>query len=300
MTPQGRRIPDTVAVAVRSRRATLGAACLIIATASAADSATFFASASSSSVGFPGCSTGNLSGPGPISASCPRAKARAEPGSIGAFARSEVVEEGNVLVVGDRDAEARASFNDVLRFSIDSGSITIPLDILAEIDFEAQNISRSPTFPQSSFARVMTSLTDSLGFGVGTFYQFDLLPGGVTEETGQPAEIVEAVFDFNFGSLWLSGSIAVQTGCGDLGNSPAICRLEADAFSSLRLLGATVRDETGAIRDDVTITSDSGFDYLEGVEPHGATVVPLPASALLLLGGLAGLGVVGRRRPAPG
>ena len=64
--------------------------------------------------------------------------------------------------------------------------------------------------------------------------------------------------------------------------------------------GAKIRDETGAIRDDVTITPDPGVDCLEGVEPHDATVVPLPASFLLLFGGLAGLGVRGRRRPTSG
>ena len=74
---------------------------------------------------------------------------------------------------------------------------------------------------------------------------------------------------------------------------------QAGAVSSA-VDGAKIRDETGAIHDDVTNTPDSGFDYPDGVELHDATVVPLPAPCLLLLGGLAGFGVRGRRRPTSG
>jgi hypothetical protein len=38
--------------------------------------------------------------------------------------------------------------------------------------------------------------------------------------------------------------------------------------------------------------------YVPPVDPPPASVIPLPASAVLLLGGLAGLGFVARRRRA--
>ncbi len=74
-------------------------------------------------------------------------------------------------------------------------------------------------------------------------------------------------------------------------------------FYGLRFTGGDVLNANGDIVT-TTITSDSGFDYLTGLDPHGSSpdpgpgpsVIPLPATAWLLGLGVAGLVGLRRRR----
>jgi hypothetical protein len=109
-------------------------------------------------------------------------------------------------------------------------------------------------------------------------------------------------FGFTDGRLDLgavmSGFISCRTGLGMVvGGS---CSSSLDFLSSLRFTGASVFD-AGGNAVSTSITSSSGFDYATGLPPHGEpeqppSVIPLPASVLLLLSGMGAIALLRKRR----
>lgn len=178
------------------------------------------------------------------------------------------------------------------------------------------------TFLNSS--RTFASLTDGISVtwretgssfnGTGSF-SLDLL--GSSQQDGDTSATGSALFRVNGADLF---SYSSTTGLADtvssvsfgVGGSFSIyafidaqarscsivasgttCYAEMDLGSSLRLTGLSFFDASGAdVTSQLSVTSESGFDYLTGAEGHdrGLSVVPLPATGWMLIAGLALLG----------
>lgn len=75
------------------------------------------------------------------------------------------------------------------------------------------------------------------------------------------------------------------------GEGGARCSSEVDFYNTLYILGALVFDSDMNLVEGATLTSESGFDYLNGVSE-----VPVPAALPLFVSALGIFGFLGRRR----
>lgn len=234
------------------------------------------------------------------SATCATATSGALQG-IGAFASSEdgtlrVSTEtyafrntSGVLEVSGQESKAQAVIQDTLFFDNDEGVFRLEVDLLGALALSASSIGAPSTlYSQISFDvsangtlyEIDAALSEGVGFG-GSSISVDL------------AEVVDRVeffeFDYTGGSLDIFMSLQASTLCAAALPSGGSCEASAQFENSLRLIGGEVLDLNGNILDAGFLSSESGFNYIEGVDPHdrGPTPVPLPAGMPLLLIGLA-------------
>jgi hypothetical protein len=136
----------------------------------------------------------------------------------------------------------------------------------------------------------------SLNFNVGNLtqsYSFTATGSSAGENgsivsfsPGVVGDIREMTLQFSDSRLPLLASMIASADCG----VSRECYTEAQFLNSLRFIGAVVRDTEGSIVNSAFLGSDSGFDYIEGVEPHSSvTPVPVPASGMLMLVGILSL-----------
>jgi hypothetical protein len=227
--------------------------------------------------------------------------ARADPGSVGVAAQMRTV--GDAL----DSFEATASVFDTLFFGVDSGSVSVSVDVAGSLEWALPplgNVS-SNTFART---RITTYLLSGFNFGTLTnIYEASVLEqpwsNSLTTETKGSLGTTTLSFAFSGGSLNLAAVMTGDVWCRSgalLG--PGSCSASVDFLNSLRFTGARVFDTDGnAVA--TTITSASGFDYAKGLPPHGGnvpqpSVIPLPASALLLPAGLGLMAALRRRRRA--
>lgn len=177
-------------------------------------------------------------------------------------------------------AQGFASFSDVISISgVSSGTLIMPLDLEGMVAGSGGSISGG----------VSLGGVSKLSFS-GT-------------EVGIVSRVVDARTAFSDNSfISIVASLNAEArSCSIFTEAPQSCVSQVDYGSSLRFLGITVLDESGNdVTTRVTVTSQSGFDYVRGAEPHNETaVIPLPASAILLLSGLIFLGARPRRQSLP-
>ena len=230
-----------------------------------------------------GCQEGD-SGPVSASASCliaelgdltAEAFATAGDGAVTAFASSISQRiEGFGTFTGPASASALAL--DAITISgAAGGSVIYRLDVQGSTF--SSNLSEDGAF---------TSI--STGFSVNGTNYYSGSAGGGTLIDGVFAVVVP-IAD---GILRMRTSAAANArACTIIANDTS-CFAEANFGSSLRFLGITVLDAfENDVTDQVSIVSESGFDYVAGAQPHDRPeVVPLPAPALLLLSAFVVLG----------
>jgi hypothetical protein len=229
---------------------------------------------------------------------------RADPGSIGVAGQMSTQGDGADFF------DATASIFDTLFFGIDSGTVTLSVDLAGTRDWSlpAFNSSFGPGFANgNTFVSLnmsadlrtgpnnstLTSIyTESLTF----FPASDLAPRITT--TGSLGTTTLS-FDFTGGRYDIGAVLGMTIQCRS-GLSDGACSSSVDFLNSLRFTGALVSDVDGNTVA-TTIVSASGFDYATGLPPHGVggpqpPVIPLPAPALLLPMGLCLLAALRRRR----
>ena len=144
------------------------------------------------------------------------------------------------------------------------------------------------------------------GGGIGSFS----LSSGSTSlisESASGSSIFDSVSTtsvlFSNGAFSLSGSVSAWANAVAPIVPNATNFTVADLGSSMRLTGLSIFDDSGAdITALVSVTSESGFDYVEGATPHDRgddvdiSPVPLPATGWMLIVGLGGLLTMRRRR----
>lgn len=277
---------------------------ILIAPVSAQGATIYSAQATQGAVG---CEVTD-SGTGPASALCPNATASSTAGTVGATARSTSARGSDGVLTFSGSASASASYIDFLYFfdgsgnTLSNGSITIPMDFDGLLEFSYSGVGNPFSHTASASAGLnVNGQTESI-YTIASVYES--LPGApILSVTGPQSTVRDATFSFDGGFARLQASIGVSARCGTDGRTggglPTFCQVDADYGTSLRLLGATVRDASGNILDDVSIVADSGFDYITGAEPHdrGSTVapVPLPAGLPMLLAALIGTILLSRR-----
>lgn len=268
----------------------LAALTLPVMFASASEAATFTASVFNGTCGFV-VTNGDVG----AEIACGTARASANPGSLSVAVEAFYTSTSSGISSAS-DVRASAQVGDVIFFSgMETGWISIPLDFAGSIS-------------------VFASIPSGVGFGGGTggasaavgsdvlfsvSRSFSILGGA--SATGVLSEIRSVDIPIVNGMSVVNASIGAQASCslvlagGDFGQCSAL----VDYGASLRFLGASVFDSLGNRRDDVIVTSQSGFDYRRGVDPHAPppAPIPLPASALLLLSSLLGLAIA---RQIPG
>jgi hypothetical protein len=249
-----------------------------------AEAATFSASVLSGTCGFV-----VDSGETGASVACGTAQAAASPGSLSAKVESFDISATSGFL-RDADVRAAAILSDVIFFEgLSSGTISIPLDFGGTIELLSD-------VPVASFVGLTGAASAAIGsdviFSVSASFS---TTNGLTG-TGIGNEVKSVAIPIVNGQAAISASIGASANCQLIvaGGVPARCSALVDYGSSLRFLAASVFDEFGNLREDVLVTSQSGFDYRKGVEPHTPLpeVIPLPAPAALLLTALLGFGAV--------
>jgi len=229
------------------------------------------------------------SGPSPVTADgCFGVWANSELGRFGVAATSTTAVSGEpVRVTRTGVMRATAIFSDIIYFGVSSGSFSIPIDVDGSI-FNSNTVGGDGSYA-SLTGEVRTNQSAGLAFSAGT------------GSPGSPTSFVShALLPFTGGSMSLSvvfAAVAKACSSSYLGDGES-CSASVDYKSSLRLLGGTLFDDDGKALSGVSVTSDSGFDYLAGYEPHDRppSPVPVPAAMPLLFAGLFVLGFAGRRR----
>jgi hypothetical protein len=220
---------------------------------------------------------------------CGTASAAAGPGALRARVEAFDISATSGFL-RDADVRAAAILNDVIFFDgLSSGTISIPLDFGGSIELLSDvPEGYSVGLTGAASAAIGSDVIFSVSASFSTF-------GGFTA-TGTGNEIKTVAIPIVNGQAAISASIGATASCQLIvaGGVPARCSALVDYGSSLRFLAASVFDPDGNLRDDVLVTSQSGFDYRKGVEPHSPSpeVIPVPAPAVLLLTALLGLGVV--------
>lgn len=214
------------------------------------------------------------------------ASARAGFGSIGVAAQSIVVTPQNPGGDIHWESLANASFSDTIATSIGSGSIRVRLDLGGSF---GPDLTGFPSTYQSLalISGYLLSGSSSLGFGGG----LDFFGVAGTDQRG--------IFDFDMpiinGYSTIYASLSARAACGAavIGDGDTVCNSSVSFYTSMRFIGASVFDDQGVFVSDAIMTSDSGFDYATGVEPH-ISPVPLPAAGLLLVLSIGCLGAFRR------
>jgi hypothetical protein len=230
------------------------------------------------------CAIANHNGTGSLTA-------RSELGSLGiggSFYASGTNPEGADLGVR---ALMQAVFLDVLTFGIQSGTFILPVDVGGTNSVQGTGL----------FGGIVgggAGISSAVGVVVGDttiYYENSIYDGS----SGQYSTIdgigtlgiSEVMFQIVGGQVDLLAAFDGQFWCQGL-LFGSTCSVASDFFTSARFLSATVLDEFGVV-SAASITSQSGFDYRAGVEPHAVAPVPLPAAgwflgtALLMIGGVA-------------
>ncbi|MEL6337820.1 MAG: VPLPA-CTERM sorting domain-containing protein [Pseudomonadota bacterium] len=128
-----------------------------------------------------------------------------------------------------------------------------------------------------------------VGDGVG-FDETETIGFSVSEAF---ADLSDQYLPFGFSSVQ-AGTLDNDGGLGEDGltlSFSEIKQLSSDTAAVIALFGDNTGDED---RDDFMV----GITITEITRPGGPAVVPLPAPVFLLLGGLGGLALLRRRRPA--
>jgi len=219
------------------------------------------------------------------SVNCGKASAFSLPGWLGAR-----------VTTGLGSAVATARFSDTLYFGIERGTFTIPLDFFGTVNtmvevFHSEYISSAKSLALATGQAGSPFYGESDGFSYLSFKEAHKVDRTYTADSynnGTSFLKTEVVAEIIDGQVQVFGELDLQANCVVFA---AMCNASADYSNSLRFLGGTVRDLDGNIRNDVSVTSDSGFDYRVGRPPHDIDIapVPLPASAWLLAGSLLGL-----------
>lgn len=218
------------------------------------------------------------------------ATASAEAGRLSVFARSiRRVSLAPVVVTSGQSARATAIFSDTINFGIQSGSLLIPIDVSGSHTFSTLPVTHTGSIGAQGWTsgELRTNSSPGYSFASGTGFG------------SNPSTFVQNVLlPFSGGSMNLTAvfsAFALHCAGGLPENSS--CTTTANFSSSFRLLGGTVFDQSGNAMTGVSVTSQSGFDYLAGYTPHVVTPtpVPLPATFPLLVAGLGLLNVLRRR-----
>ncbi len=238
----------------------------------------------------PGCQE-FLSVSGAVSANCEyvngtatgTATASAGPGivSVSAISQASVVEifpGGPFRVERSGLSTAIARFDDMLTVSgISAGTLLFPVDT-----FGSYSHGVVPSALSSGF---LTYGVSGVSFG-STSSSFN----GSRNSTGSsiPERNLEtASILFDSGGVRLSYFASTQVHACSFGIPQGVrfCEVSGDFSSSLRLLGVTILDAQGEdVTSQVTVSSSSGFNYIEGATPHTVPApVPTPASGVMLL-----------------
>lgn len=202
------------------------------------------------------------------------ASARASFGSVGVFVQSVVLTPQNVAGSIHWESIATANFSDGISASIDSGTIAMRLDLSGTL----AGMTGFPSQYQSvaEFSAYVVSAGSIYSYGQFAGYEGFV----VTGEAG----VVDFFMPIVNGHSAIYASLVAKASCGSavLGDGYTLCRSTVDFYSSLRFIGASVFDIQGELVRDATLVSESGFDYISGVEPHIAPV-PLPSTGWLIL-----------------
>lgn len=238
-----------------------------------ANASTYTATASAGGIG---CSRADSSATGG-SASCVgsvggissvKAIAGSAPGILRVDAQSFSARSSDGFGVFGGNTQATAFFDDTIFFGVDTGTFVIPLDLDGSVEIIDGGVGNS-----NALAELSGGVT-----GAGASIEFF-----ASANSGNQSLVVDAVFAFTGGFLNLSGGLRADAkGCSII-DSGSTCTASAAFGSSLRFLGGTLFDENGSQLNGVSVTSESGFDYLAGVEPHDrVNAVPLPPGILML------------------
>lgn len=215
---------------------------------------------------------------------------RADPGSIGI--KGHMTESSDFYLF--RTASVGQYYFDTLTFGIQSGTFLLPVDVAGSLD--APIASESVTGGGGGASAQIDVGIYGTNTYTSVFHEGISSTTGLgtsIERTGSLGTTVVPLSIVN-GQVNLTASMEGQFQCdGRFDGGP--CAPSIDFFDSARFLAATVLDANGNVVANPTITSASGFDYLTGLLPHQPSPVPLPASAFLLGGALAGLAGFRRR-----
>lgn len=224
---------------------------------------------------------------------------RAAPGDIGVSGSLNVEVSSFGFAGGFRSDLNFSQYSfDTLTFNIAAGTLLLPIDLAG-----TQSVSPIPqgqtggggrSFALASFNVVSNS--GGLDQVEQVYQRTDQVITGFPPVTSQSGSLGTTVLSLAFagGELDLTTGLTGTLTCEGRFDEGQSCNARVDYLNSARYLAATLLDGNGDVVQTPMISSTSGFDYLVGLPPHA--VVPLPAAGWALLGGLAGLGAVGRRR----
>jgi hypothetical protein len=212
------------------------------------------------------------------------ARARASFGSVGVEVRASTIQvPSEVFGAVQSSAVAIAEFSDTLKFSISEGVLRLPIEVAGTVLTSLNGINAQ--FP----ARLGVDLQV-----IADFAQYFSLYEYYFNNPETP--IIGGEIGVNFVDVaFVNGSVGLQVRMSALAecySGRAVgdsCSSQAAFFNSARLLGATVFDLNGVVVDNGFLSSESGFDYARGLQPHQPSPVPLPFSGLMGLAGIAAL-----------
>jgi hypothetical protein len=215
------------------------------------------------------------------------ADARASFGSIGVRATATTITPDFIGGGSYFDAIATSWMDDALSFSIETGSIVIPVDFAGGIDIITDERDTS---------RATVNLSGVVGGQFISIFDYYFYDNAVQSSTGSLG-VTNVVVPIVNGRAGVFFSLEARA-LANMFDESSESTIRIDFFSSARLLAAQVFDADGNRVDSAFIGSDSGFDYLRGVVPHGPAPVPLPATGLILATGVVSLVALRKKFPA--
>lgn len=240
------------------------------------------------------CSGQGLYGPQVAFAEATFGSLRAVAGVTGGQAFDGSATSGTVTTP---TSEAGAFFNDLLTFGIEKGSFVVPVDIRGSVSGSA---SGNLTGYDLSGAFTVRNTLNAVDFSVIGFLRDESTGVNNARDNTSVDTIRDVVIPIDRGFATIAFSVDVFANCTARTNSvplglSATCSAETSFGNSLRVLGGTVFDTNGN-QVTTSVRSDSGFDYLQGVEPHSrnSAVVPLPSPLPLMAFGIAALALFHR------